>query len=158
GMPHMSDRLSTNEVTPDIPAALSEPSPIAPQSRVDFIRAVFADAALALFLSTVIGLIIASLAAAGLITMGLALVLLGLAWVVAVVGSFFLPWSIAHKHRAIFASLFAVMLTAIGWYEAAHYEKPLSANDVAQEVVRALKLGDHSSAAGSPLNDVIQVT
>jgi hypothetical protein len=71
-------------------AAMYEESakPDSIQSRLLFIREVCADAALALFATVVVGLVFASLAAAGIITMSLAYFLLGLAWVVAVGGSF----------------------------------------------------------------------
>jgi hypothetical protein len=106
--------------------------------KLQFIRAVFADAALALVATVVIGLVIASLAAAGIITMNLAYVLLILAWIAAVGGSFLAPWPFPHKHRAIFAFLSALILAAIGWYEATHYEKPLSAKEIAEEVVKVV--------------------
>src|SRR5207245_275572 len=84
------------------------------------------------------GLIIASLAAAGIITMSLAYVLLGLAWVVAVGGSFFVAWSVQHKHRGIVAGFLAVMLIGVGWYETAHYEKAPAAKEIAEEIAKLI--------------------
>jgi hypothetical protein len=55
---------------------------MAASAKLDF-RKVATDAAVALAASTVITLIIASLAAAGIISMNLAYWLLGLAWLVA---------------------------------------------------------------------------
>jgi hypothetical protein len=75
----------------------------AAQSTLQFVRAACADAALALTATVVIGLVIASLAAAGIITMSLAYVLLGLAWFAAVSGSFLAPWQFQWKHRTLFA-------------------------------------------------------
>lgn len=105
-------------------------------SRTDFIRAVLADAALAFVAAAVIGLVIASLAAAGIITMRLAYVLLGLAWLVALGGTFLVPWGVAHRHRTIFASLLAIMLAGVGWFEAANYTEPPSAKEIAREIAK----------------------
>jgi hypothetical protein len=112
--------------------------PSASDSKLHMIRAVFADAAVAFVATVVIGLVVASLAAAGIITMSLAYFLLGLAWVLAVGGSFLGPWSLQHMHRAIFATFLAVMLIGVGWYETHHYEKPPSAADVAREITRLI--------------------
>ncbi len=107
-------------------------------SRMEFVRAVLADAALAFVATVVVGLIIASLAAAGIITMPLAYVLLALAWLVAVAGTFLIPWSVAGRHRAIFGFFLALMLAGLGWYETARYIEPPSAREIALEVSRLL--------------------
>ena len=112
--------------------------PTTNDSRMDFIRAVLADAALAFIATVVIGLIIASLAAAGIITMPLAYILLGLAWLVALGGTFLVPLKVAHRHRAIFASFLAVMLAGVGWFETVHYTEPPSAKEIAQEVSKLI--------------------
>jgi hypothetical protein len=112
--------------------------PTIKDSRLDLIRAVLADAALAFIATAVIGLVIASLAAAGVITMNLAYILLGLAWLVAVIGTFLVPWSIARRHQLIFSSFLAVMLAGVGWYETKHYVEPPSARDIAQEVSKLI--------------------
>jgi hypothetical protein len=104
--------------------------------RLRVVRAVFADAALALVIAIVITFVIASLAAAGVITMSLAYALLALAWLVAVAGSFLVPWPFPHRHRAVFATFLAIMLGAVGWYEAVHYEKPPSAKEIAEELAK----------------------
>src|SRR5438477_5123791 len=113
-------------------AAMVDDSPIGPT--LQFIRAVCADAALAFVATFFVGLVMASLAAAGIITMNLAYALLALAWIVAVVGSFLVPWSFQPKHRAIFAGFLAIMLAGLGWFETGHYEKPPSAKEIAEEV------------------------
>jgi hypothetical protein len=107
-------------------------------SKLDLIRAVLADAALAFIATVVIGLVVASLAAAGVITMNLAYVLLGLAWLVAAIGTFLVPWPIAHRHRAIFSCFLACMLVIVGWYETKHYVEPPSAKDIAHEVSKLI--------------------
>jgi hypothetical protein len=112
--------------------------PTTKDSRLDLIRAVLADAALAFVATVAIGLIIASLASAGIITMTLAYVLLGLAWLVATIGTFLVPWPIAHRHRVIFSCSLACMLAAVGWYETKHYVEPPSAKDIAQEVSKLI--------------------
>jgi hypothetical protein len=99
------------------------------------IRAVLGDAAAAFLVATVIAFVIASLAAAGIIIMGLALTFLILAWAVAVGGSFVLPWQIQYKHRALFGVLLAVMLGVVGSYEVEHYEKPLSKKEISDTIV-----------------------
>jgi hypothetical protein len=108
------------------------------QARLELLRAVLADAALAFVATVVVGLVIASLAAAGIITMPLAYILLGLAWLVAVAGTFLVPWKIEHRHRVIFASFLVFMLAGVGWYETAHYSEPPSAKDIAQEVSKLI--------------------
>jgi hypothetical protein len=112
--------------------------PTTKDSRLDLIRAVLADAALAFIATVVTGLIIASLAAAGIITMNLAYVLLGLAWLVAVIGTFLVPCPVAHRHRVIFSCFLACMLVVVGWYETKHYVEPPSARDIAQEVSKLI--------------------
>jgi hypothetical protein len=106
--------------------------------RLAFIRELCTDAALALIVTIVIGLIIASLAAAGIITMSLAYILLGLAWLIAAAGTFLIPWTVTPKNRIIFSGILAGMLTAVGWYETAHYEKPPSAQDIALELSKII--------------------
>ncbi len=66
-----------------------------------------------------VGIVIASLAAAGIIKMSLAWVLLGLAWAVGVFGTFLLDhlWNVRHKHRATLAAVLAIIFGGIGWYE-----------------------------------------
>jgi hypothetical protein len=108
------------------------------QARLELLRAVLADAALAFVATVVIGLVIASLAAAGIITMPLAYILLALAWGVAVAGTFLVPWKVAHRHRAIFGVFLALMLAGVGWYETLHYTEPPSAKDIAQEVSKLI--------------------
>ena len=112
--------------------------PTTKDSKLELIRAVLADAALAFVATMVIGLVIASLAAAGIITISLAYVLLGLAWLVAVIGTFLVPWPIAHRHRVIFSCFLACMLAVVGWYETKHYVEPPSARDIAQEVSKLI--------------------
>jgi hypothetical protein len=107
-------------------------------SQTDVVRALLADAAVAFLGTVVVGLIIASLAAAGIITLSLAYILLGLAWLVGFGGTFFVPWQMAHHRRAIFVALLAVMLAGVGWYETRYFTEPLSAKDVAQEVSKLL--------------------
>ena len=111
------------------------------KTKLQFLRAVFADAAVALFATFVFGCIIASLAAAGTITMGLAYGLLISGWIIAIGGSFFCPRPISNTHRAIFGVLLALMLALVGWYEARHYEPPPSAKDIASEIAKALPTG-----------------
>jgi hypothetical protein len=67
----------------------------------------------------VIALIIASLAASGVITMQLAEVLLLAAWVLGVGGSYFLDhlWSIPNRNRLTLAILLALLLGGVGFYE-----------------------------------------
>lgn len=108
------------------------------QSILQFARAVCADAALALIASVVAALVIASLAAAGIITMSLSYFLLGLSWIVAVGGSFLVPWPLQHKHRAIFAVFLAAMLILIGWFETEHYEQPMSAKEIVHEIIKSI--------------------
>jgi hypothetical protein len=122
--------------------------PTTKDSRLDLIRAVLADAALAFVATVVIDLIIASLAAAGIITMVLAYVLLGLAWLVATIGTFLVLWPVAHRHRVIFSCFLACMLATVGWYETKHYVEPPSAKDIAQEVSKLI----------GPLPEVAQKT
>jgi hypothetical protein len=114
------------------PAPDSEKKDEKTSSKMELARGVLADAAAALFLTTVIALVIASLAAAGIITMGLAIALLVGAWIAAVVGTFFLPMEIAHKHRVIFAVFLGVLFGMLGWYEAENYERPLTRQDIAE--------------------------
>ena len=114
-------------------------------SKLQVIRAVCADAALALVIAVGVTLVIASLAAAGIITMSLAYMLLILAWAVSVGGSFLVPWEFQHKHRAIFAVLLGFMLIGVGWYETEHYEKPPNAKDVADEVAKLLAPPPHKA-------------
>jgi len=135
----------------------NEIEPVAPNSGWQHIaRQLLADAGLALVATLAVGLIIASLAA-GVITMSLAYTLLGLAWVVAVVGSFFSAWPVSRMHHAIFAAMLAVLLGAVGWYETAHYEKPPTAKEIAHEVSKIVSpapLGGHApttDAKSSPV-------
>jgi hypothetical protein len=65
--------------------------------------------------------------------MSLAYILLGLSWIVAVGGSFLVARPLRHRDRALFAIFFAIMLTVVGWYEGANYEKPPSAKEIALE-------------------------
>jgi hypothetical protein len=112
--------------------------PTTKDSWMDIIRAVLADAALAFITTVAIGLIIASVAAAGIITISLAYVLLGLAWLVALGGTFLVPWKVARRHRTIFAFFLAIMLASVGWFETVHYIEPPSAKDIAQEVSKLI--------------------
>lgn len=129
-----------------------EQQPTAPVQALSLIRAVCADPALALIIALVAGLVIASLAAAGINTMNLAYALLGLAWIIAVGGSFLVPWPFQHKHRAIFAALLGIMLIIIGLYETEHYEKPPTAADIAQEVAKRIPLQPPQNPE-APLNE-----
>lgn len=97
-----------------------------------------AEAAVALVAPIVIGFVIASLAAAGIITMVLAIALLCLAWLVAVGGTFVLPWEMPPRHRWAFAGVLALILGGIGYYETIHYEKPPTAKEIAEEVGRMI--------------------
>jgi hypothetical protein len=67
----------------------------------------------------VVGVIIASLAAAGVIATGLAWFLLFLAWIAAVGGSYLLDhlWDIRSKHRIAVGIVLAIPLAGIGGYE-----------------------------------------
>jgi hypothetical protein len=80
------------------------------------------------------------LAAAGVITMTLAYLLLGLAWLSAVGGSFIFPRSLQQVHRAIFAIFLALMLIGVGWFETEHHEKPPTAKDIANEIAKLITL------------------
>lgn len=83
------------------------------------IRVLVADAAFALVGTVIISLTLASLSAAGVITMKLAIGLLIMAWLVGVGATFVLThiWNPSHKHRALFSVIFAVFLAVVGWYE-----------------------------------------
>ena len=134
---------------------MSENSPTTNSSEtlLQLARAICADAAVAFFATFVSGLIIASLAAAGLITMSLAYGLLVIAWLFAVVGSFLAPWKIANKHRWIFAVFLAAMLSGVGWYKSAHFEKTPSASEIADQV--AARLADKELSENPPIGKLI---
>ncbi len=128
-------------------AMLDDPrKPNSTKSKLQVARAVCTDAALALFATVAIGLITASLAAAGVITMNLAYTPLVLAWAVVLIGSFFVTWPISNTHRTIFAAFFAFMLFLLGYYETKNYEKPLSAKEIVTEVLN----GSHDIMAVLP--------
>lgn len=77
------------------------------------------DATAAVLVTLAIGFVLASLSAAGVITMTLAITLLVLAWIVGMASTILLThiWNPSHKHRAVFGTLLAGMLFLLGRFE-----------------------------------------
>ena|SRR5258708_2258340 len=96
------------------PPASEPPEPLLPR--------LAADAAAALVTATVVALVLASLTTAGVINMTLAIILLFLAWVVAVGGTYLLgpAWKLTGKHRVVFAVILAVLLFGVERVEVAY--------------------------------------
>lgn len=88
-------------------------------SRADLWRSVIADAAVAVVFSLFVTLVLASLSAAGVITMTLAIILLVAAWTTGLVGSFVCGpiWNPGHKDRLLFLVILAASLSLIGIFE-----------------------------------------
>ena len=114
----------------------------------EFMRLLLADAGFAVIATVVIGAIFASLAAAGVITMILAVFLLILAWLIAFFGSFFIPWNPPRLHRIIYGALLALMMASLGLWERYEYVSPPSAKEIAEEVVK--QIPDLSNNKTSP--------
>lgn len=97
------------------------------------------DAALAFIATVVIALILASLSAAGLITMSLSIILLVCAWLACIAGTFLPILNLGWRHRIIFSSLLGMALAVIGLVEFHYYERPATAIDF----TRAIAGGDN---------------
>ena len=102
-----------------------------------FIKEALADAGFALLGTIVVACLLGSLAAAGVITMTLALLLLGAAWLSGVGATFVLPHPPTPRNKIIFGALFGVMLSLIGWYEATNFEKPITLKEISDLILRA---------------------
>jgi hypothetical protein len=100
-------------------------------------RDILANAAFALLATFATACIIASLSAAGIVTMTLALILLALAWLVGVAITFLLPQPITWKNRLIFSGIFGVLLLGLGSFEAANYQRPITFADLAKLISAA---------------------
>jgi hypothetical protein len=94
------------------------------------LRDVLADAGSAFVATLAVTFFIASLSAAGLITMPLALTLLALAWIAGIVLSVIFPLKLTFRQHLIFGALYALMLFCVGYYEAKNYEKPVTLTDL----------------------------
>ena len=114
--------------------------PSDPPQNPGLARALAADAAFALIVSLLAALVLASLSAAGVITMALARILLATAWLVGVLLVFVAAplWVTTSRHKVVFAALLAVFLVGVERYEAANQpaavppaDKPLG---IAQDV------------------------
>jgi hypothetical protein len=90
--------------------------------RGKFLRLLATDTAAATAITLVVGLVLASLSAAGVITMALATILLLVAWVVGLVGVFLIKpiGDLPGKHKAISLSMLAVMLFGVWLFELSH--------------------------------------
>jgi hypothetical protein len=87
---------------------------------------VLADAAFAVIVAVVLGLVLASLTAAGVITMTLAIFYLVGAWTLAVGATFLLThlWDPSPAHRAIFAAVLAALFCGIVYLESLYQVAP----------------------------------
>ncbi len=112
--------------------SLSAPAPR------DIARRVAADAAGGLVVTLIIGLVVASLTTAGIITMAVALLFLALAFVVAMASTFLLDhlWRPTWKQRGVVAVILLFVLGGIGSYEWTNYIPPLTRAEVAEELIK----------------------
>jgi hypothetical protein len=126
---------------PKPPDAGSEPPAL--EKPDSFVRSLAADAGFAFLGGILATLVIGSLSAAGVITMGLARALLVAAWLVGILLMFVAQpvWKTTPVHKVIFAVIFGALLLAVERYEAAHQPKPdhtPTAQEVAQAVLKNL--------------------
>ena len=96
------------------------------------IRAVITDVLAALASATILALILSSLSASGIITMGAAIFLLSAAFAV---GTFsILASSIRATWKAAIIGLLGCCLFTLGWYEDKNFVPPLTKQEVAQVI------------------------
>jgi len=98
------------------------------------LRSLFADAAAALVFSLVVALVLASLSAAGVIDMTLATILLLVAWLVAIAGTFLIRpiWDMSASGRIFFSVVLAAALGTLWYYEYLHQAEAQSAQATPQ--------------------------
>jgi len=104
------------------------------------IKRLLGDAGAAFLIGAIIALVLASLAAAGVITMILAVILLLVAWLIAVTVIYLSDpeWLPAGKPRYVFLGILGAIFIVVGIFEWAFFEPPLNARDIAREVVKNL--------------------
>jgi hypothetical protein len=105
-------------------------------NRKKVVNDTLADAGFALAAAIIVTLLLGSLAAAGVITMPLALMLLGATWLAGVGTTFILPHPPTQRNKIIFAAIFAVLLSLVGWYEATNYDKPITLKEMSDLLLR----------------------
>ncbi len=92
------------------------------------IRRLIADAGFAFLVGIVVALILASLSIAGIINVPIAVILLVVAWVVSIIGTFAVPqiWDPPPRDRIIFSIILGLLLFSVGAFEFASQSSELS--------------------------------
>jgi hypothetical protein len=116
------------------------------------IRRYVADAGLGTCIALAFGSYVASLATAGVIAMPLAIGFLIVIFIVAMGGTFFLDhlWPFSWRQRVFFGAILLVVLVLTGAYEWTHYEKPLSAQEIADAVANLIQHPDNTPKSEPP--------
>jgi hypothetical protein len=99
-------------------------------------RLILADAVVALLIAICVGLVLGSLTAAGIISVGLAYFLLVLTWLLAMWGTFVTAAAsrITQKHRIVFGVILAILLGGIGLFEHSYGQSTI---DTAKEAPKS---------------------
>ncbi len=100
-----------------------------------------ADTAMGVVIALVFGAVVASLASAGVITVGAALTYLGIAFCLIMLATFTFDhlWRLKWWHKLIVVVLSVLILGGIGVYEWRNYSPPISAVDFTGKVIEAIQ-------------------